>query len=395
MDNKRHSWLVIIPFFGILVMFLCLSFFLPDHISSEEESRTLTQKPVWDFSDLSALTEDWSDYVVDQFPFRSRFLKAYSGLELLQGKRFTRNTYVTSSDWLMTHIYSVTPQQNEKLVQAVETAYANSSRPFVYAVLPQKNDMLYHMEQSMIDNSASDGNKAQLLAGLDESDEVLVLDVGAHFLDTYSLESRMEMYYKTDFHWNDLGAFRAAEFICAGMREAGLLSELPDSSDFTWQDLGQNHTYQGDLNRRFSNLFSMKEHIPYYEHTDADHFAYYISADDSAPVERAEVVASGLDEAQINYNSVSTDNLGYYRVVNQQAENDACLLILKDSFQNPMIDYFSATYREVNVVDPRYYAETQNFYELLDARNVDMVLFLFHQNNASAELVSFLTPAEE
>ena len=107
-------------------------------------------------------------------------------------------------------------------------------------------------------------------------------------------------------------------------------------------------------------------------------------------MERNTIVASGLMDEYVNYNTLSTANLGYYRVENPAAKNEDCILILKDSYQNPTIDYFSAVYREINVVDPRSYAENLSFDQLVEEREVDVILFMYHQNNASKELIAFL-----
>lgn len=85
-----------------------------------------------------------------------------------------------------------------------------------------------------------------------------------------------------------------------------------------------------------------------------------------------------------------THNLGYLRVENPNAPEDQAVLILKDSYQNPMLDYFTAIFREVNVIDPRNYQEDANLSTLVAERGLDMVLFLYHQDNISTELIDFL-----
>lgn len=85
-----------------------------------------------------------------------------------------------------------------------------------------------------------------------------------------------------------------------------------------------------------------------------------------------------------------THNLGYLRVENPNAPENQAVLILKDSYQNPMLDYFTAIFRKVNVIDPRNYQEDANLSTLVAERGLDMVLFLYHQDNISTELIDFL-----
>ena len=381
MKSEKHLLWVIVPFFAFLLLFLAASIVLPDYSYSPEEGRSLTQRPAILSTDLHAAAESWSDYVVDQFPLRARFLKAYSALELAQGKKLTRNTYIAEKEWLMTPIYRISDAQMGKLLCAVEEAEKQTESAFVYGVLPQKNDMLPHLDPDYFSNTVSDDNKARLLNGLRELGTVRVLDVGGWMLETFSAGEREQMYYKGDFHWNHLGAYWAAAYLCDSI-------SLPaDETDFTWRQLQV--PYDGDLNRRFSYLFSRQEEIPFYSYDRAGDLLYFDHPDAVEPVARETIVGTGLEAEKVDYNSLSTSNLGYYRVENP--EKNGCILILKDSFQNPTIDYFSSVYGEIHVIDPRFYQEEWDFYELAERESFDTVLFMFHQNNASLELIDFLT----
>ena len=136
---------------------------------------------------------------------------------------------------------------------------------------------------------------------------------------------------------------------------------------------------------------SMQEDIPRYVPKNAADLRYFLHPGDIESVPRETIVGSGLDKDPVTYNDVFTYNLGYYRVENPDAPEAASVLILKDSFQNATIDYLSAIFRSVTVVDPRSYQETPDLASLLDADGIDLVLFFYHQNNVSRELIDFLS----
>jgi transposase-like protein len=92
----------------------------------------------------------------------------------------------------------------------------------------------------------------------------------------------------------------------------------------------------------------------------------------------------------ILHDSISTENIGYYRIVNPNARSQRHILILKDSYQNPTIDYFTELFSEVTVIDPREYSEYYSLADLLDISSIDIVLLMYHQNNISDELIDFL-----
>ena len=167
MKKDLHLLWIVIPFFFFLLVFLGASVLLPDYANSPEEGRSLAQRPAIVSNDLTAAAENWSDYVVDQFPLRSRFLKAFSAVELAQGKKLSWNTYIVDDRWLMTPVYPVESRQLERFLAAISAAEAETDAQFVYGVLPQKNDMLAELDAQYVSNAVSEANKTRLLEGLD------------------------------------------------------------------------------------------------------------------------------------------------------------------------------------------------------------------------------------
>ncbi len=391
----KRPLIVICPFFAFLLTFAVLGVVMPDETASKTENRSLQQVPEnVPGGGLRETADEWTAYVTDQFPYREKLLETYSNLELLQGKRFSRGNYITEDGWIMSKIYNVPEIRVDRLADVLSEAVRNSKLPFVYAVIPQKNDMLAEKAGKCFDNSISDDNKARLLKALGKLDGLKTLDVGQYFLESFSLEQREELYYRTDFHWNDYGAYKAAEWICRELETEGLLDSagLPVTEDFSWDSFdGKN--YSGDLNRQFSFLIKSEKAVPFYSVKNPEALSYYLSLDDSKPVKREEIIASGIAESELTYSRLSTENLGYYRVENPWAKSKKHILILKDSFQNPTTDYFTQVFGEVDVVDPR--SCNESFYGILSKRDIDLVLFFYHQNNVSKELAAFLQPASE
>lgn len=386
MRQKLLLLLTPLVFFGFLSCFLIGGIVLDDHDYSITEARSLTQRPSIDLSDLSALSTQWEDYAIDQFPLRERLLKLYSAANLALGKVYLREAYVSTDGWLTSYVYSADAQARDALADALEQTVASlPSVRFVYAVTPQKNDMLSDSAAPYQDGQNSSANKSALLDALGKIDGLDVIDIGSYFTDSFSVDERESFYYRTDFHWNDLGAFRAAEYIAVSLGDGA----VPSDADFLWRDLGQTSNYLGDLNRRFSYLLSTREDIPFYAPQSTEAIEYYLSGD--ALAERESIIARGVDtDASLNYNTVSTDNLGYLRIYNPDAPIDKCVLILKDSLENPMTDYFSVYYRQIIVIDPRAYNEPYSLAELTEQYGIDLVLLVYHQNNISTELTQFL-----
>lgn len=386
MKQKFLTLLTPLVFFGFLFGFLLLGLYSDDNVYSATEARALAQRPVNDLSLLSELSGQWENYAIDQFPLRERMLKVYSAINLSLGKSYVRNTYISPDGWLTTYVYPADAQKREALLSALRQTVASlPSVDFAYLVTPQKNDMVSSDNAPYQDRQNSTANKAALLEGLSSVEGLRVVDIGSYFTEHFTVSERDSLYYRTDFHWNDLGAFRAAEYAATTL-EGDI---APSKDDFLWAELGSDHAYLGDLNRRFSYLLSTDEAIPFYTPKSTDSVRYYLSGDREAA--REEIVARGVGvDKELNYNTVSTDNLGYFRIENPDALLDKTVLILKDSLENPMTDYFTVLYRQVIVIDPRSYAEPYSLAELAERYGVDLVLFVYHQNNISTELTDFL-----
>lgn len=233
MKRKILPLLTPILFFGFLSVLLVWALVKPAGVSSGAEGRALAQKPVKDLTDLPALIERCNDYVADQFPMRETLLKLDSAAQIYTGKRLIRGITVDAEGYLLPQLYRADPAQRDAMVFALDDqVQALPQVDFVYAVLPQKNTML---DSTLLDGRISKANHQALCEALRRVNGLHVLDLETTLTARYSLNERRDFYYRTDFHWNDRGAFRAAEALAAGMQEQGLLEgvTLPTEADFS------------------------------------------------------------------------------------------------------------------------------------------------------------------
>lgn len=387
--KKRTAWLIIVPFFFLLLALLILGLRLPDESYGEAEGRKLAQRPALSLAmtDFASFSQRWDDYTADQFPFRAELLRQHSAIQKALGKMFARDVYILNDGWMFSPIYRSDPQQLAAYTDALRKAKTSVGVPIVSCVLPEKNDVLHDLAPKYYDNTFNEQNLVLMLDALDAA-KIPAIDVGKVFREL-PLAERKDCYYKTDFHWNHRGAYLAAEDICRSLSELGYLDskDLPDANAFLWKELGAEHRYQGDLNRRFSNVYPMQEQIPFYELTQKDALRY---CDKDGPVSREALVGSGLQNTVLDYNGLSTYNLGYWRVENPELPEGKNVLILKDSFQNACSDYLTAAFASMTVVDPRYADAFLDLQTLIRQSRADLILLMYHQDNLSPELIDFL-----
>lgn len=80
------------------------------------------------------------------------------------------------------------------------------------------------------------------------------------------------------------------------------------------------------------------------------------------------------DPFTLRYEEYFHWNKGLIEIVNDDAESDRVLLIVGDSYTNPLERLFAENYRTVYCIDPRYY--TTPLSDFLDTHQVDDLLFL-------------------
>lgn len=266
-------------------------------------------------------------------------------------------------------------------------------RPLVWCVLPLKNEALYDLEPAYFSDETGETNKQALTAALAQVEGLTVIDAEAPLV-TGTLADRERYFYKTDFHWNARGGLRRPRRRSRGSwpeqggsrrllsRRRRIFSGRSSAANSDTRGISTSGSPTSFRCRRTSRATSPKTRRT---------CAISSTRATSSPSRVRRSSAADWTKDPVTYNDVFTYNLGYYRAENPAAPEAASVLILKDSFQNATIDYLSAIFRSVTVVDPRSYQETPDLASLLDADGIDLVLFFYHQNNVSRELIDFLS----
>lgn len=382
MKDKKNL-IVIIPFFTILFTFLILNFILEDNDISQEERRDLIQWSDVDTTNLSSLSSEIENYLIDQFPLRPKIIKAYTIKDKVLNRYYTRDTFISKDGWLFNRSYEY---KMDKLVGAVTSkAMLYPNKKFYFAIAPTKNlvlqdkcdFLLYNKSPNNLKNLNFEFSKHQLN--------------NLSFINTYSillekgLDNDQKKYYRTDFHWNALGATDSILIILDEIRKQGDLDFVPNPRHFKIEDLDK--TFLGDLNTRFSNLYGNDDKPVRVVAKNFLDFKYYLSENDADSIKRDDIVSPGIDKDPVTYEDIYTHNLGYYRVTNINPLNDKSVLIIKDSMQNPTVDILSKTFREIKVVDPRL-EKNIDFDQAV--KTADIVLIFLNQDNESLEVISYL-----
>lgn len=364
-EQKKADIVLGILFLGCIVLFLIINFFTKDKKISEEENRSLTQKPELTIESVQSgsYMKQYESWQSDQFAGRNVWRKMNVSLKQFGGSRKENGVYHGKKGQLLEEISLPEQKLLEGNLKAInEFAGSNDSIRTSFLLVPDAGTMLN--DSMPVLAGEQDQKKAFDKAKKELSDEIHWID-GIGALTGADTE---KLYYKTDHHWTTLGAYRtflaAAETLEIDTKAAGGYDKYPVTTEFN-----------GSLASTSGFEQNEKEEIDIYipKENDVEVIVNYVeeqkkrtSLYDSSKLKTKDkyAVFLGGNSSLIDIKTTST--------------SEKTLLLLKDSFANSFVPFLAPYYKEIVMVDPRYYAGTIG--DVLDTYAVTDALFLYSGN---------------
>lgn len=364
-QRKVQEQLVGIIFILILFLFLIINIIVPNKEKSVQENRMLATKPKFRLSSLISgdYDEKFEAYMDDQFVGRDMWRKLKVTVDRIGGSRLENGVYIGTNGQLLEQIEVADKNHLAANIKAIKSfSESHSKIPVRMMLVPDAANVLNHSLPSL----AKPENQTQMFSMVrkDLGDSVEWIDVSTE-LNKHKTE---KIYYKTDHHWTTLGAFYAFQAAAPSLGIEGDLSGKYVSHAVS-------NSFNGMLASKSGVNLGEKEQIDIYVPTeeDTDLIIDYVdegkrstSLYDSSKLKEKDqyTVFLGGNSSLLDIRTVSTSTKR--------------LLLVKDSFANSFIPFLTPYYREIVVVDPRYYSGTIN--DLMDSYRISEVLFLYSGN---------------
>ena len=372
-ERKISSVIHIVLFCVALTAFGVLFFILPQEKISDAEKRTLAPFPT--LTKKSLLSGDYMDsldlYTADHFPFRSTFISVSDQLKLVRGfhskeesfyndvqavdeiptKKGTSEKDILGSDEALKNckgllvannrafqIFSNEEPMNKEFSKMINLYAKKLKGVRIFAgvvptasdfFLPSKYQEYIGKEKENIAASYSLFNKHIIPFDIHK-------ELGKH--------KKEYIYYKTDHHWTDLGAYYGYKAFCKAARITPIeLSEMK-SKQLKGDFLGTHYLKTKDQR--------LEKH--------PDYIQYWIP-----PVEKYAMKYDGEEEEEIKVFKTKDISKNKYLVFlggdeplihlkSTKCKNGKTLLLIKNSYGNPFAAFLTANYENVLVVDYRY-----------------------------------------
>lgn len=354
--------------FVIVLAVICVTNLITkDKKYSEKENRMLEQKPElsWSSVENGTYMERYESYKADQFSGRDLWVAVKTNMELLLGKRESNGVFKGKKSYLLEDIATPDKEQLEANLNAIRAfADANKDIPVYMMLVPNAANVL----SDKLPKLAVTADQTEQFKQVRETlgNRVTWVDAQKALKD----HSEEEIYYHTDHHWTTLGAYYAYQELAKTMKldtgKAPKLQPYAVTSDFN-----------GTLSAVSGYESGYREPIYIYaaENT-ADEVGVVVNY-----VDEKKKTATLYDESKLEgkdkYALFMGGNYGMIDI-RTTADSTDRLVLIKDSYANCMIPFLTPYYREIIVIDPRYYYG--DIQKVMEENKITNVLFLYNGN---------------
>lgn len=364
LHRRKLAALLFLIMLGIICLFNLVS---GDKEYSEKENRMLQQRPQFTLAGIESgrLMEQYESYLSDQFVGRNFWVSLKTRIDLLAGKRESNGVFKGKNHYLLEDIASPDQEQMAQNIDAIES-FENKYQdiPMYMMLVPNAANI----ESGKLPGFAVTEDQNQIFQNIQKElgDYIIWVDVAK----TLKKHKSEDIYYRTDHHWTTLGAFYAFQELASSMK-------LDTSKVSEWKSYAVTSDFNGTLSATSGYETGYEEPI----------YIYAPENIEDAP----EVVVNYVNEKKKTATLYDSSKLegkdkyamflgGNYPMIDIRTTADTTdrLLLIKDSYANCLVPFLVPYYREIIIIDPRYYYG--DITEVMESNKITSVLFLYNGN---------------
>lgn len=372
MNKKAMSSILGLCFALLLGVVFIVNIVTPDKGFSEEENRVLQEKPEFSLAGYmeGRYEKKLETYVNDQFMLRNSFIKIKATADVTAGKLESNGVYRGKDNYLLEEL----TLPDEKSMQNTLSSLKQFKRQYkkldtFFLLAPNAGNILEEKLPNF--TKLNDQNKP-----MDDffkeikSYGYTPIDVR----DTFAKHSEdTQLYYKTDHHWTTDGAHLA-------YKQAAKKMKLSDQ--VTYKSYVVKNDFRGTLASKSGFVNGENDAIKIYmPYKDKDYNNSVIYYSDTKTKTTEFYQLDNLDTKDA-YTVFGGSNHPMY-TIKTPTKSSKKLLLVKDSYANSIIPFLAQSYREIVVVDPRYFFDSID--DIIKAEEITQVLFLYNANTFFAD----------
>ena len=365
---------IIRPFIMCLLFFFIANLVYPTQKTSKSENRSLTQRPKLSLSSVASgsFMKQYESYQADQFIGRDFFRTLKVKIDSLGGKKEENGVFKGKKGQLMEDVVTPKKESLKKNLDAMK-AFRNQFEEVNASVILVPTAA--NVWEERLPSLAKVANQSALIQNVKNS-----LGADMSWVDAESVmkaHKSEKIYYQTDHHWTTLGAHYVFQ---ESMTTLGIAEkETEAETQITFSPYPVTTTFNGALSSKSGYQTNTKEQIDIY-----------------MPQNPVQVIVNRVDEQKKLTSLYQSDCLetkdkyavflgGNYGLLDIKTTSNSKkrLILFKDSYANCFIPFLAPYFREIVVVDPRYYTGTAE--ELMTTYGITDMLFLYNANTFFAD----------
>ncbi len=365
--NHKTAKIFGFVFPAILIAVMLFNIFLPDKKFSAEENRLLQTMPKLSISSIfSGRFETKAEsYAADQFMLRNMFIKVKSSFDTSLGSTDSNNVFMCKDNYLMENISKLDTKKMENNYNSLpKLKHLNPNINIDFMLVPNAanimSDKLPLFAVTEDQNKQMDGFFKKI-----QSIGINPVDVRATFKKN---KEKIELYYHTDHHWTTDGAYLAYQ-------DFAKKNKL--NSNIKYDALAVKNDFRGTLASKSGFTNGLNDMIKIYLPKEGQNYKNSVIFYSDTKEKTTEFYKLNNLKKKDTYTVFGGSNHPIYSIktpVNSQRK----LLLIKDSYANSFIPFLSQDYREIIVIDPRYFFD--DISEIIKANGITDILFLYNAN---------------
>lgn len=358
--KKQKEYIINVSVFCLFITTMLLMYiFLPKNDFSQLEKRYLKEFP--EISVEKILSGDFGreieTYMADHMPLRDFFVGVNSYYELFIGQRHISDIYVTTENALVEAPININEISMTKNMNAINKFCENSNTTVDFMLIPSAG-WASRNNISKPSNQYMDADNIEQIYSM--------CSPGINTIDVINTFDSPSLYYKTDHHWNSLGAYTGYKSYMETINKP-----YRNQDEFTIEVIPG---FCGSTYSRAALWLTPPEKLELWECSKN----IVVTNETDSQGHQGVFYRERLNETD-KYTVFLDGNHSVVRIHNSDAKTDETILVVRDSYSNCFGGFLCETYENVILVDLRYYKKPVS--DLCKTEKPDNILICYSLHN--------------
>ena len=331
---KRSRTVFVVLMCVLVVGMSIANLLVPEKTFSDNENRLLKQRPEFSVKNFFSgdFDEQFETWFSDQFMMRDQWISIKAATKVASLAIENNGVYFGKKDTLIGSLNTINDRIVGNNITRINKFQENVSTPVHMMLIP----------------TAVDINEENLPFGAYHADQKKAIQevydqlVGVDCIDIYSyLKGQQDIYFKSDHHWNEKGAYLGYSAIC---------KEVLNKEPYVFDYELVSDDFKGTMYSKAGAFWMQGDDL--YRYISPNGYSYEMIFEDGSRVDSLYMEENLSIKDKYTYYVDGNHSITTFKSSNT---NHKKALVIKDSYAHILMPYLVEEYEEVIMIDLRYY----------------------------------------